>query len=208
MSFIIPPINTKGLFVFASPFDKTDKLSQTEELTVVSVRNLIELYNSNEDPFGTIYTPFGLTKKEYDDDVNAEVPVIVFKRTNGDYYYVPANKVSSYPTLTGVKYRGEVLAFNLGSLPLDTDFTTLLSVAADVVYEVLGVKTIGSIIHNSAISYVTEEEHAKYEKLRANKKTVDKSNLSLYTNAVERIKTLEATLAAYDKHLIEQNKPA
>lgn len=201
-TYIIPPKGTKGVFSFKSPFDKTDKIGKNEELTVTSIRSLLELIRSNEDPYGTIYTPQGLTVDEYTSDLNSDIPVIVFVRSNGDFYYVPANRINSYPNITGHQYRRTLLAANLGSLPLNFNTDQLLEAVNEVILNNVGITTEAVIKPSGAITYVSDEDHNIFIKTLENKTTVDKSAsiLLLEANTIidkqkKIIKNLEAALS-------------
>ena len=182
--YIIPSIGSKGVFTFESPFDKAKEIGATEELTVSAIRSLTEVFSNNEKPYETIYKPFDLTQAEYEEDIKNEVPVIVFIRNNGDYFYVPANRIKTLPFITGYKYRGMLLVANLGSLPLDYDFDKFLKNMTTHIYDNIGIKTEAKVIPKTAISYVNEIEHLKLKALMENRTSVDKSFQTLYTEAL------------------------
>lgn len=181
---IIPPIGTKGLFRFSTPFDNINKISSTEELSVVGVRTLKELYDSGEKPKQAIYLTQNLTEKEYEDDLINNVPTIVFKRTNGDYIYIPSNRILSLPDVTGYRYRGMILAINLGSLPIDFNLDTLIDNATALVYDTIGIKATGQALPSGVVTLVTKDDNDGFLSLIGNRATVTKSYKTLWNEQV------------------------
>jgi len=200
-TYVIPPIGTKGVFSFKAPFDTVDKIGATEELTVTAVRSLIELVNSDEKPYDTIYTPIGLTITEYKEDLDTNVPIIVLIKTNGDHFYVPADRIKSLPDISGYRYRKVMIGMNLGSLPMDYDLTLLKANLESSVKESTGIVTVATAIPMSAITYVTAAEHNKLKALLENKSSVDLSYKTLYEQQLSLNTTLKTTITSLENEL-------
>jgi hypothetical protein len=170
---LIPPINSKGMFIFAEPFNSI--IPQNQEYNVVGIRSLVELYNSSEQPYETIYKIVGLTESEFKTDVSADIPIVVFASNGNEFFYVPGNRIVSMPDISGVKYKEQVLAIALGSLPIDYNFDLVMSNISDLVYDVIGVRSNVKIVPASTTILITSDEDDTFKALLANKKTVDKS---------------------------------
>lgn len=180
---IIPPINTSGSFIFDTPFDTL--LDSTAEYKVISIRSLTEMYNSGEDPCNTLYKSIGLTEDDYQADLAANIPIVVLSTTGGDYIYVPADRIKSIPNITGIKYRGSILAIDLKLLPLDYNYDVVKDVIINSVYDTIGVKSTVEIIPSTQITLLTAEEDSINTRLRENSITVTKSYKTRYEELQE-----------------------
>lgn len=189
---LIPPINTKGSFVFAPPFDKIIDMSR--EYTVTGMRSLVELFNNGEKPFDMIYKPVGLTETDFNNDVINNVPIIVLSTEGCDFLYVPANRITSIPMISGVKYVEKILSLSLGNVPLDLDLTLLSNTIVDVAYEIVGIKATVTENRSSSVFLVTESEDTIFRTLMKNRASVDKS----YKTKYEELKLI---LAEKDKKI-------
>jgi len=170
---IIPAINTKGNFTFAPPFDYYT--NTTQEYTVTAIRTLLEMHNSEEKPFDTIYKPAGLTEEDFKNDVDGNIPIIVFSTSGCEYFYIPANRITTVPVVTGVKYKERILAISLGSLPVDYNLDMIKQMLLDLVYDITGIKASITELPSSATFLVSQEDHELFMLRLANKKNIDKS---------------------------------
>jgi len=181
---IVPPVNTKGIFIFKEPFD--NKLYNNQEYTVTSIRSLLEIYNSEEKPYETIYVPVGLSDIDFKDDLDNNVPIVVLTTTGNEYFYVPANKILSMPQIAGVKYQDTILAIGLGQLPLSYDFTLVKDTVKQTVYDVTGVDSTVEVVLASAVILKTYEDDILHRTLLDNRKTVIKSYRTKYLELLEQ----------------------
>lgn len=175
---ILPPINTKGRFTFATPFDAI--LDSSQEYKVVSIRSLLELHNSQEEPCDTIYKAVGLTDADFQEDLNTNIPIIVLTTTGGEYIHIPADRILSMPDVTGIKYRGAVIAVNLGLLPLDYDYTLVKQIITDDILAACGIKSTAEIVPSTAITMLTEIEDVTFKQTLEAAKTVNSSYKTRY----------------------------
>lgn len=175
---IIPAIHSKGKFTFSEPFNSLVKAAQ--EFTVVSVRSIIELEESGEKPFDTIYKAVNMTEDQFKDDLDSETPIVVFTTDGGEYFYVPASKILSEPISTNIPYREQTLAVNIGNLPVSMDLTTLKSLIKDIVYDNLSITPHIKTIPTSAITVVENDKHNTFLALIESKRKIDKSYKTKY----------------------------
>ena len=199
---IIPPIKSKGIFKFKPPFDK--KLYKDQIYTVIGIRLLLDLSSKGEKPYETIYKPVNLTEEEFNIDLNEGIPIIVFTNSGGEIFSVPANRIASQPMVNGVRYQEKVLAINLGNLPMTYDLTVLLDVVTDIIYETIGIKSKCKVLPSSSIVLYSEEEHLTYSKLLENAKSVDKSNQTRLSEALETIENQKVLLEQLEKAVINK----
>ncbi len=180
---IIPPINSKGKFTFQEPFN--DKLYESQEYTVTSVRSLLELHNSEEKPYETIYQPVGLTEAEFKEDLDNNIPIIVFTTSGGEYFYVPSDRILSQPQIIGVKYQEKILAISLGTIPLNYNLELAKDTIKQTLYDVTGIDSTVEVIPSSAVILLTKEEDTTLKAILNNRKTIDKSYRTKYLELLE-----------------------
>ncbi len=185
---LIPTINSKGMFVFSEPFNTS--ISQNQTYTVVAIRSLTELYNSNEQPYETIYKPVGLTEADFKANVDSNIPIVIFSTSGGQLFYVPCDRILSMPDISGVQYIEKVIAISLGGLPVDYDLTLAKTHIEEIVYNTVGVHSVEKIVPASAVMLYTEDQDATYRTLLNYEKTVDKSNLTMYLELKNRYDAL------------------
>jgi len=176
MEYTVPPINSKGKFVLAAPFDNV--LSSLEEYLVTAIRSLDEL--ASDKPYDNIYKPVGLTEEDLARDLENKVPIVVLLSTGNEYLYVPANRILSIPVIVGKQHQEKMLAISLGLLPLDLDLTTLEDDIASVIYDSLGVEAVLREIPTSAKVLLDDATSKQMELLRENKSSVKKSFRTRY----------------------------
>lgn len=204
-SYIIPEIGTRGTFKFASPYD--DVMDDAVEYEVRSIRSLKEVYDSEEDPFANIYSAVQISEDEFRRDLDWNVPIIVLTNSANQYFYVPATKLLSMPKVSGIKYQEVMLAINLGYLPLTYDTTLAEETLKDDILHTTGITSTVERIKTSAVSIVSEEDHANYKKLLDGKKKTKHSWRVRYEMLLEKfneqklvIKTLHECV---EKHLFK-----
>jgi len=199
LEILIPPINTKGNFSFKEPFDTL--LKEDLEYTVTSVRSLSDLVNSEEDPLAGIYVASGLTEEDYKYDVDNNIPIVVLLSEAGNYYYVPANRITSIPKVEGVRYQDKILAIHLGSLPVIKNLDTLKEVIKQDVYDILGVESQIEVVLASAVKLVSKEDDKLYTNLLENRATVNKSYRTLYKETKELLDDREIVITKLEDYI-------
>lgn len=163
---IIPAIKTEGVFTFSTPFDGDD--INNKYYTVVSVRMLREMFKNEEDPLNTVYLPRGMTEDEFNADLDADVPLIGLSSSGSGLLYVPANRITGMPKLSGVKYHKKMININLGLVPETIALDGVLNNVKDVVMDGLGIIPTTKISSHSSTFLKTEEEHEQYLDFLAN----------------------------------------
>lgn len=199
MAYVVPPINTKGTFTFSAPFDTLMKPNIAYKVT--SIREIVELKNSEEKPFETIYVPVGLTDVDFVADLNANVPIVVLVTDGNEYVYVPANRILSMPDVTGVKYQDKILAISLGSIPLSTDLSLASTTVVDDIYSVLGIQSIVKIVPASAEILKTTTDDATFKALLASRSTVNKSYRTRYHETLTLLNERDARITALENYI-------
>lgn len=206
-TYVVPTIGTKGKFTFHKPFD-AEKYNE-KEYQVTAIRELKELSDSGEKPFETIYQIMSISQSEYEDDLTNNVPVLVLTDEAGKYLYVPADLVEGMPDITGVKYQEIILAASLGLIPLNTDIAELKKDIIQTIIDGFGVTTTVEEVRGSAIKYIEEADHKKYQRLLTNNKNEKfsyRARCRVLENTLEEVSKKYKDLEAYVISKINEGK--
>ena len=126
---LLPPVGSEGTFVFSKPF--SDYINSDQLLRVVSTRSIVELEDSSEQPFDTIYKAVGLSEKDFENDITNNALIVMFSTEGGEYIYVPTTYIESMPIRNGIKYHEVSLIINLGYIPLDFNIDLITDIIKD-----------------------------------------------------------------------------
>lgn len=157
MSYILPPIGSSGVFVLSSPFDT--KVPSLTNLTCKAIRRISDYLASSEDPKTLCYTSNGLTEENYNDDAVLDVDIVSLQSGEGQWLYIPASYIVSYPITNGIPYRSIALAINLPQLPVTQDISPMETDISNIVRDHIGVVPVIEIIETSRVINVTSEKH-------------------------------------------------
>lgn len=188
-AYIVPPIGSKGAFTFKAPFN--GKEYKNVELEVTGIRLITELIKSNLKPYEGIYEPNKISEAEYQDDVTNKMPIVIFKATSGKQVYIPANRIDSYPDITGVKYQEKILAITLGQVPVSMDLTKVKEIIRNEVEAQTGITSTVEVVDASAVLLVNRTDDATYLKLLAGKRKERKSDRIMYLELLEKYNALK-----------------
>jgi len=136
-TLIIPPIGTKGYYNLLPPFDTA--ILPNEEYTCASVRSISEISASGVDVYATYYAPKGITTADFNTALATNMPIIALQAGIGQWIYVPANYIASYPDTNGVPYHVLMLGVSLGAIPTSSDLTSLKESIANIVQASVGI---------------------------------------------------------------------
>lgn len=199
---IIPPINSKGVFKFAEPYN-TDAYSNRTFL-VSGIRSLTELYKDGADPLEMIYKKNGLTEKDYLKDLEESVPVIVLTVNSDKFYYIPANRILSIPMTAGIPYKRKILTVSLGIVPETLPLDKVVSNVSDVLKDTLGMVSSVAVVDGSDTILKTPEEDAEYRNRLVNHPNVkvSKSYKTKYKEMQEKYNRLKEQYDQLTKFMI------
>ena len=162
-TYLIPKINSVGLFEFYPPFDK--KELDKKFYKVLSIRNINSMDESMEDPFNNIYLANGLTSLDFSKDVINNIPIIELELNGVETLYVPANKIKSMPNLYGYKYTPRMVTFKLGPIYDDYNLTTMYEDILSIIKDRLGIQAESIESPYGETVLVSEKEHKENIKM-------------------------------------------
>lgn len=199
--YYIPPVGTKGVFIFYPPFDKPD--IDKQEYEVVEIRKIKTLVDSGEDPFKTIYDMNGLEQTDYVKDLENEVPVITLTQDDETYLYVPASRIKSIPSVTGRLATERIISFGLGLMPDDIDLRVMYDNIAVLIEDTIGVRPEVIETPGGPTIVMPDPEYDRYIRLMKSKeRSANKSWRLRYLEEIERNKKIKTEKAAIEKIIL------
>jgi len=162
--YIIPPINSKGRYTVAPPFDTVFR--SDIEYKVIAIRSITELLSEDIDVYSLIYQPVGLTEDDMNEDLTNNVPIITFQSESGTLLYIPASYITSIPLIAGKIFTQKIIAINLGLVPEDLNLDAVVEDVTDYVQSLLGIQPSTEVIDTSQRMLYSYEEYDKYEQKR------------------------------------------
>ena len=203
-SLIIPTIGSRGFYNLKAPFAAL--MVDTTPYTCQAIRRLGDYIAFNEDPLNNIYLPYGLTETDFQADLDENMYIVSLQSEQGQWLYVPASYLLSYPLQNGVPYQTYMIGVNLGAIPTSMDLTAIQTLISNLVYENLGIKPKMSPVSLSKPILVSSSDSEKIEQARLIRATQKMSDYGRYhqaqvqlQQALEKIQILEAW--------IKQNHP-
>jgi hypothetical protein len=191
---MVPTVGTKGKFTFLPPFDT--KIDMNQEYQVEGVRTLIDLENSEESPYETIYKIVGMTAEEFNDDLINGVFIVTFKSAGCEYFYVPTDRISSLPQINGKVYQDLALGVALGLLPVDYDLDILKQSVVDTVRDITGITPTVTHMATSAKVVIDMDKHREMVSYRNNNTTVHKTYKTRYAEKVDELEKANTKIIA------------
>ncbi len=181
-----------GKYTFKAPFDNINMDTIYISTSRVPIQ---EMDDNGLNPLVTIYTPVGL-ENSYDTDFMENVYVIGLQKIGGtEIFYVPEKYITGIPVNDGVKYVEKLLAFNIGLVPEDTDFTNVITAITDIISGELGINVDVKIINNSGITIIPKIDHEENLILRNNYLANNRPYSDLYYEALEKLEEKNRVIA-------------
>lgn len=178
------PIGLKAVFIFLPPYD--DKYSNME-YEVVEVRKLKAIVDDEGYPFENIYEPMQMTKDEYIEDLNNDVPIVTLTQDNETYLYIPMDKIKEIPPIVGRTATERLITFSLGLVPDDINITPLVDNIRMMVNDTMNIQPEVISTPGGPTVLMTEEDYERYVRtMRAQQRSYNKSYRVLYQEEVER----------------------
>ena len=157
MSNVLPDIGLSGVFELRTPFDT--KVPNKTKLICKAIRKISDYLASSEDVKELCYLNNGLTEEDYENDLISDTEIVSLQSGEGQWLYVPAGYIVSYPLTNGVPYRSLVIGVNLPQIPVDQDLSDMNTDIANLVKDHIGLLPIISSVETSTIIYVATDKH-------------------------------------------------
>lgn len=196
--YIIPMVGTQGYYKIATPYDRY--FIPTVRYTCQAIRTLQHYLAEGQDPYTLFYSPYGLTKTDYEQDYAEGMSIVALQAETGPLLYVPARYILSYPLTDGVAYQEMMVGVSLGSIPQALDLTALNTRLANVIQEALGIIPIVTPVQLSATVIVSTETDQALQAARAalsSQQLSDASRVTMLQAIVDRQRQTIGELEAY-----------
>lgn len=206
-NLVIPTVGSEGHYETLAPFNS--KVLPNVRYVCQAVRKLNDYLANNEKPLDTIYLKNGLTQEDYENDLRDGMYIVSLQSGVGQWVYIPARYLVSYPISNGVYYHEVALVANLGSIPTGVDLSPIKAAVSNTLYDYIGVTP--SIIETeiSATIVLPYEKHQEIQTYRDEHKRIfqsDSERLRLANQQIDRLKYQMQQLEKYIKdklHLTE-----
>ena len=164
MTYIIPPINTKGVFIFHPPYADDTNINK-KEYEVIEIRKIKALHDDGLDPLNSIYIKAGLTKEDFIDDLNNDVPIVTLSADGDQYLYIPADRIKEMPAIIGHTATERLVTLSLGLMPDDINLEMLYENIAIMVNDTISVKPDLTEHPGGPTVLMSDEDYNKYIKM-------------------------------------------
>lgn len=203
---IIPNIGQSGFYSVKAPFDQF--INADEVYTCKAVRFIGDYIALNEDPKTLIYEAYGLTDTDYEADVADNMYIVSLCSESGQWLYIPARYIASYPTMNGVRYHTMMMGVGLGAVPVDMDLSAIQTMVSNLIMDNLGITPAINLVQLSKPILVDRVNADKIEAarlIRAQQKKTDsfryKETLGKLNEALLKIAELERFILAHKDKL-------
>lgn len=164
MTYIIPPINTKGVFIFHPPYADDTNINK-KEYEVIEIRKIKALHDDGLDPLNSIYIKAGLTKEDFIEDLNTDVPIVTLSADGDQYLYIPADRIKEMPAIIGHTATERLVTLSLGLMPDDINLEMLYENIAIMVNDTISVKPDLTEHPGGPTVLMSDEDYNKYIKM-------------------------------------------
>ena len=164
MTYIIPPINTKGVFIFHPPYADDTNINK-KEYEVIEIRKIKALHDDGLDPLNSIYIKAGLTKEDFMEDLNTDVPIVTLSADGDQYLYIPADRIKETPAIIGHTATERLVTLSLGLIPDDINLEMLYENIAIMVNDTISVKPDLTEHPGGPTVLMSDEDYNKYIKM-------------------------------------------
>lgn len=164
MTYIIPPINTKGAFIFHPPYADDTNINK-KEYEVIEIRKIKALHDDGLDPLNSIYIKAGLTKEDFIEDLNTDVPIVTLSADGDQYLYIPADRIKETPAIIGHTATERLVTLSLGLVPDDINLEMLYENIAVMVNDTISVKPDLTEHPGGPTVLMSDEDYNKYIKM-------------------------------------------
>lgn len=205
-NLVIPTIGDSGFYTLKAPFDT---LMATDTVyTCQAIRRIGDYLAYNEDVYTDVYVANGLSESDFEADQRLNMYIVSLQSEAGQWLYVPASFIISYPVSNGVQYQNFMIGVSLGALPVDTDLSPIQTLIKNVVFQNFGVTPKTNVVQLSKPVLVGSLKHEAIKTARLQRAVEKKTDFARWQEAVrdlteaqEKIQILENYIK--EKHSVE-----
>lgn len=131
-----PVVYTRGIYSLRSPFvAASDKLYKC-----TAVRGYRELIDNGEDIFKLYYEPQGLSKSNYQEDLQVDACICALRADTGETVYVPDTYIVGLPDQSVPEIGLFVVSAIIGPVRLNVDLSHMKAKVAEIISDTTGLE--------------------------------------------------------------------
>lgn len=185
-SGIVPIVGSRGKFKLLTPFTIDAGL----EYTCAAVRTFVEINRSNIDIYKAFYEPRGLSKGHYEDDIKAQVVIVVLLGDRKDFIYVPSSYIGGVPDSNGYSYTRRLYNLDLGMMHNEVNLDLMIDNIKGTILNMAGVVATVTQLQVPVVEIVNETAHQAIEAGRNGQVTNRSGYEELYRQEASKVQSL------------------
>lgn len=202
MTYIIPPINTKGVFIFHPPYADDTNINK-KEYEVIEIRKIKALHDDGLDPLNSIYIKAGLTKEDFIEDLNTDVPIVTLSADGDQYLYIPADRIKETPAIIGHTATERLVTLSLGLIPDDINLEMLYENIAIMVNDTISVKPDLTEHPGGPTVLMSDEDYNKYIKMMSSQARSNNKSWRVRYEEMEQLYKLQKVKVAEIEKILQ-----
>ena len=202
MTYIIPPINTKGVFIFHPPYADDTNINK-KEYEVIEIRKIKALHDDGLDPLNSIYIKAGLTKEDFIEDLNTDVPIVTLSADGDQYLYIPADRIKETPAIIGHTATERLVTLSLGLVPDDINLEMLYENIAIMVNDTISVKPDLTEHPGGPTVLMSDEDYNKYIKMMSSQARSNNKSWRVRYEEMEQLYKLQKVKVAEIEKILQ-----
>lgn len=203
MTYIIPPINTKGVFIFHPPYADDTNVNK-KEYEVIEIRKIKALHDDGLDPLNSIYIKAGLTKEDFIEDLNTDVPIVTLSADGDQYLYIPADRIKETPAIIGHTATERLVTLSLGLVPDDINLEMLYENIAIMVNDTISVKPDLTEHPGGPTVLMSDEDYNKYIKMMSSQARSNNKSWRVRYEEIEQLYKLQKVKVAEIEKILQR----
>nr|DAN55990.1 MAG TPA: hypothetical protein [Caudoviricetes sp.] len=203
MTYIIPPINTKGVFIFHPPYADDTNINK-KEYEVIEIRKIKALHDDGLDPLNSIYIKAGLTKEDFIEDLNTDVPIVTLSADGDQYLYIPADRIKETPAIIGHTATERLVTLSLGLVPDDINLEMLYENIAIMVNDTISVKPDLTEHPGGPTVLMSDEDYNKYIKMMSSQARSNNKSWRVRYEEMEQLYKLQKVKVAEIEKILQR----
>lgn len=202
MTYIIPPINTKGVFIFHPPYADDTNINK-KEYEVIEIRKIKALHDDGLDPLNSIYIKAGLTKEDFIEDLNTDVPIVTLSADGDQYLYIPADRIKETPAIIGHTATERLVTLSLGLVPDDINLEMLYENIAIMVNDTISIKPDLTEHPGGPTVLMSDEDYNKYIKMMSSQARSNNKSWRVRYEEMEQLYKLQKVKVAEIEKILQ-----
>lgn len=203
MTYIIPPINTKGIFIFHPPYADDTNINK-KEYEVIEIRKIKALHDDGLDPLNSIYIKAGLTKEDFIEDLNTDVPIVTLSADGDQYLYIPADRIKETPAIIGHTATERLVTLSLGLMPDDINLEMLYENIATMVNDTISVKPDLTEHPGGPTVLMSDEDYNKYIKMMSSQARSNNKSWRVRYEEMEQLYKIQKVKVAEIEKILQR----